>query len=129
MNARFLPAGDAALVVEFGDEIDRTLSERVLALAGRIRGAALAGVIHTVPTFRSVMVHYDPTATSGTVTCCPKLWRRRFAPPCLVRQWRDGAGGLCSDTHGEGFVELVESARSRQQLCAKRRPIRDEDQQ
>lgn len=65
MDARFLPAGDTALVVEFGDEIDRTLSERALALAGRIRGAALAGVIHTVPTFRSVMVHYDPIATSG----------------------------------------------------------------
>ena len=65
MDARFLPAGDTALVVEFGDAIDPALSERVLALAGRIRGAALSGVIDTVPTFRSLMVHYDPTATSG----------------------------------------------------------------
>jgi inhibitor of KinA len=66
MDARFLPAGDTAMVVEFGDEIDRTLSERVLRLAEQIRGAAIAGVIETVPTFRSLMVHYDPLATSGT---------------------------------------------------------------
>jgi len=38
----------------------------VLRLAKQIRGAAIAGVIETVPTFRSLMVHYDPLATSGT---------------------------------------------------------------
>jgi inhibitor of KinA len=66
MDARFLPAGDTALVIEFGDEIDRTLSERVLRLSEQIRSAAIAGVIETVPTFRSLMVHYDPLATSAT---------------------------------------------------------------
>ena len=66
MDARFLPAGDTALAVEFGDEIDRALSERVLRLAEQIRGAAVVGVIETVPTFRSLMVHYDPLATSAT---------------------------------------------------------------
>jgi inhibitor of KinA len=66
MDARFLPAGDTALVIEFGDEIDRTLSERVLRLSEQIRSSAIAGVIETVPTFRSLMVHYDPLATSAT---------------------------------------------------------------
>jgi inhibitor of KinA len=65
MDVRFLSAADGALVVEFGDRIDRALSERVLALSGRIRAAALAGVIETVPTFRSLLVHYDPLRTSG----------------------------------------------------------------
>lgn len=65
MDARFLPAGDTALVVEFGEQIDRALSERVLRLADRIRDAGIAGVVETVPTFRSLMVHYDPLATSG----------------------------------------------------------------
>jgi len=65
MDGRFLPAGDTALVVEFGDEIDRTLSERVLRLSEQIRSAAVAGVTETVPTFRSLMVHYDPLATTG----------------------------------------------------------------
>jgi KipI family sensor histidine kinase inhibitor len=57
---RFLAAGDAALVVEFGNRVDRHLSALVLALAARMDNAKLAGVIETVPTFRSLMVHYDP---------------------------------------------------------------------
>jgi inhibitor of KinA len=55
-----LIAGDTALVVEFGDAVDRDLSAWVLALARRLNEARLAGVIETVPTFRSLMVYYDP---------------------------------------------------------------------
>jgi KipI family sensor histidine kinase inhibitor len=55
-----LSSGDTALVVEFGDRIDRTLSEEVLALRTRVDGAGIVGVVETVPTFRSLMVHYDP---------------------------------------------------------------------
>ncbi|MEO8667225.1 MAG: 5-oxoprolinase subunit PxpB [Bauldia sp.] len=62
---RFLPAGDTALVVEFGDRIDRALSERVLRLGERIRESALAGVTETVATFRSLLVHYDPLVTGA----------------------------------------------------------------
>src|SRR5262249_41444491 len=61
---RFLPAGDTALVVEFGDRVDAHLSALVLALAQKLEAAALAGVVETVPTFRSLMVHYDPLQTS-----------------------------------------------------------------
>ena len=61
---RFLPAGDTALVVEFGDRVDRGLSARVLALAQKLEAAQLAGVVEAVPTFRSLMVHYDPLQTS-----------------------------------------------------------------
>lgn len=57
---RFLHGGDTALVVEFGDRIDGGLSGLVLALARRLEGAAIPGVVETVPTFRSLMVHYDP---------------------------------------------------------------------
>jgi KipI family sensor histidine kinase inhibitor len=63
---RFLPAGDTAVVVEFGDGIDRALSSRVLALARALREAPPAGVVGVVPTFRSLLVHYDPLVTSGT---------------------------------------------------------------
>ena len=62
---RFLSAGDRALVVEFGDRVDRALSEAVLRLAASIRSSGLSGVIETVPTFRSLMVHYDPLVTGG----------------------------------------------------------------
>jgi KipI family sensor histidine kinase inhibitor len=57
---KVLPAGDTALVVEFGEGIDRQLSTLVLALARRIDEVRLAGVVQTVPTFRSLLVHYDP---------------------------------------------------------------------
>ena len=60
---RFLPAGDAALVVEFGSTIDRALSDRVLALSAVVGG--LEGVLVTVPTFRSLLVQYDPLRTSA----------------------------------------------------------------
>ena len=64
MMVRFLSAGDRALVIEFGECIDRALSDEVLRLDARLRSKALAGVVETVPTFRSLMVHYDPLVTT-----------------------------------------------------------------
>ena len=61
---RFLPVGDRALTIEFGDRIDRGLSREVLRLDHIIRAASPEGVIETVPTFRSLLVHYDPLVTS-----------------------------------------------------------------
>lgn len=62
---QFLAAGDTALVVEFGDRVDPHLSALVLALARRIEAAAIPGVVESVPTFRSLMVHYDPLQISN----------------------------------------------------------------
>ncbi|HEY5597636.1 MAG TPA: carboxyltransferase domain-containing protein, partial [Kiloniellales bacterium] len=62
---RFLPSGDTALTVELGDAIERGLSAAVVDLARRIDGAVLEGVVETVPTFRSILVHYDPLVTSA----------------------------------------------------------------
>ena len=57
---KVLPAGDTALVVEFGEHVDRRISTRVLALARRLAEARLDGIVEIVPTFRSLLVHYDP---------------------------------------------------------------------
>jgi KipI family sensor histidine kinase inhibitor len=57
---RFLASGDTALVVEFGDRMDRHVSALVLNLRRRVQEAGIAGVSEAVPTFRSLMVHYDP---------------------------------------------------------------------
>lgn len=56
------PAGDRALVVEFGEAIDPALSAMVTRLAARIAVERPAGVVETVPTYRSLMVHHDPVA-------------------------------------------------------------------
>lgn len=60
MTVHFLNAGDTAIVVQFGETIDRELSTRVLQLSRRIRSTELKGVTDLVPTFRSLLVHYDP---------------------------------------------------------------------
>lgn len=62
--ARLLASGDTALVVEFGETVDRALNAQVMALADRIEAAHLPGVVELVPTFRSLMIHYDPLLTS-----------------------------------------------------------------
>jgi KipI family sensor histidine kinase inhibitor len=60
-QCRIFANGDAALVVEFGDRIDLTLNERVLALADRIAAVGIVGIVETVPTFRSLMISFDPS--------------------------------------------------------------------
>lgn len=61
----FLDAGDTALIVEFGRDIDRRSSAMVIDLAARLAAADIPGVVETVPTFRSLMVHYDPVQLSA----------------------------------------------------------------
>jgi KipI family sensor histidine kinase inhibitor len=61
---KFLAAGDTALVVEYGEIIDPALIAAVQRLDRRLAAARLPGIVETVPSFRSLMVHYDPLATS-----------------------------------------------------------------
>src|SRR3954451_7570040 len=61
-SPRVLPCGDPPLAVEFGGEIDPATNARVLALDARV-SRGVPGVIETVPTYRSLLVHYDPVAT------------------------------------------------------------------
>jgi KipI family sensor histidine kinase inhibitor len=63
-SSRILVSGDTALVIEFGDRVDREANGLVLALAERIEAAAVPGIVEAVPTFRSLMLHYDPLTIS-----------------------------------------------------------------
>lgn len=54
----FRDAGECALVVEFGDRVDDALAAQVLALDAAL--PTVAGLQETVPTYRSLMLHYDP---------------------------------------------------------------------
>jgi len=58
-----VPAGDAALVVEFEERIDSAISARGAALAEAIVAQGLAGIRDVVPTYRSVTVYFDPLQT------------------------------------------------------------------
>lgn len=87
---RFLDAGECALVVEFGDRIDAALTARVLALDAALAVAPVPGVSECVPTYRSLMVHYDPLTLTrdALVAAVTAALPRTEAPPAPRRQWR-----------------------------------------
>jgi inhibitor of KinA len=66
---RFLPAGDLALSVEVGDDISVDVNTRVRALEYLIQQKGVPGVVETVPSFRALLVYYDPCVTSYAALC------------------------------------------------------------
>jgi KipI family sensor histidine kinase inhibitor len=63
---RYLSAGDAGLVVELGSEIDAAVNDRVVALAAALEAMGLPGIRECVPTYRSLLVQYDPVTLPRT---------------------------------------------------------------
>ena len=61
---KFLAAGDRAIVVELGDEISIECNRRVHSLHKAIEREAPPGVVDLIPTYRSLLVEYDPTHIS-----------------------------------------------------------------
>lgn len=60
----FLPAGDAAIVVELGDAISPAINRRVRSLSLALENGSVPGVVDFLPTYRSVLVYYDPLSVS-----------------------------------------------------------------
>jgi len=87
---RLLPSGDSAITVEFSRDIDDAANQRVLALDRTLVEAPIAGVTETVPTYRSLLVHYDPCgidfATLGEKLMA--LARRAVSAGTKARRWR-----------------------------------------
>ncbi len=115
---RLLPSGDAALTIEFGRDIDTEANRRVLALDHAIAGAKIAGVTETVPTYRSLLMHYDPVqigfaALSDRIL---PLIQPGESQTMTARRWRipvvyGGVHGLDLDdvarTHNLSTTELI----------------------
>lgn len=59
-DVRFLTTGDTSLCVEFGNEISPTLNTKIRAFNIALSGSGIPGIVETVPTYRSLMIHYDP---------------------------------------------------------------------
>ena len=57
---RFLPCGELAVSVELADEISREANARVLALEYLILERRVSGITETLPTYRSLLVYYEP---------------------------------------------------------------------
>ena len=107
---RYLNAGETALVVEFGHGIDPVTNARVLALDAALMQAELAGLVECVPTYRSLMIHYDPLVLSraalvGAVNAClttpipaivpRKLWT---LPACYDSDFAEDMDHVCQAT-------------------------------
>ena len=59
---RIVPAGDSAILIELGSEIDPTVNDQVYSLASDIENTNINGGTELVPTYRSLLVNYDPMA-------------------------------------------------------------------
>jgi KipI family sensor histidine kinase inhibitor len=57
---RIVPVGDAALTIELGDIIDLAINQRVFMLEQALQTTPAIGVIDLVPTYRSLLVLFDP---------------------------------------------------------------------
>ena len=87
---RLLPSGDSAITVEFSRNIDDAANRRVLALDRSLARETIAGVTEAVPTYRSLLVHYDPLqigfeALSERLAALALL---PVPPAARTRRWR-----------------------------------------
>lgn len=88
---RILQVGEAAFSVEFGNAIDPEINARVHALDREVSGRPWPGLIEAFPTYRSLLVHFDP------LECSPEEARAHIerlaseatnipAPPSAVKE-------------------------------------------
>lgn len=96
---RFLPLGDTALTIEFGDRLDAAVQAAVQSLDEQIMmdlrqtGAhpTLSGVIESIPSFRSLTLVFDPAITDVAQLQAGVMQRlAQSAAPVLAsrRHWR-----------------------------------------
>ena len=106
---RLLPSGDSAISVEFSRTIDDAANRRVLALDRAMAAEPVAGVTETVPTYRSLLVHYDPVQVGFAELCATLLGltRRPIPPAAKTRRWRIP---VCYG--GEHGIDLEEVAKA-----------------
>ena len=104
---RFLPAGESALVVEFGATIDPKIHDCVLALDAAIQQGNVEGVTETVPTYRSLMIHFDPhrLTAEGLIDAVAKVLYE--AVPCRMRRQRWHIPACYDPPHGEDIAEAA----------------------
>jgi KipI family sensor histidine kinase inhibitor len=57
---RILPAGDKAVVVEYGNEISEECNKRVLNLYSALKRQDVTGITSIIPTYRSLLIKYEP---------------------------------------------------------------------
>lgn len=105
---RLLPCGDAALTVELGDRIDPALNAAVLALDAAIAADPPAGLVETVPTYRSLLLAFGPDGYDLEAVAAhvrPLAAGLAGAPTPRARLWR-----VPSWFGGDAALDLADAA-------------------
>lgn len=55
-----LPVGDSALTLEFGQEINYEINNKIRVFNKKIKSLNINGIVETVPSFKSLLIYYDP---------------------------------------------------------------------
>ena len=63
-DVRFLIAGDSSLCAEFGNEISKEINAQIRAFNILLKESGIAGIVETIPTYRSLLIQYDPGVIS-----------------------------------------------------------------
>lgn len=63
-SARYLPSGDKGIVIEFGNAISSEINKKVRAMFLAVESSPIPGLISFVPTYRSLLIEYDPLKIS-----------------------------------------------------------------
>ena len=61
---RFLLNGDTAVSAVFGDRISEEVNQTIRAFQLLLTERKVPGIVETVPTYCSLMIHYDPDRIS-----------------------------------------------------------------
>jgi len=121
-------AGDRCLILEFGQTIERSLVDHVVAMNARISAARienkLVGIEECVPTFRSLAVIYNPLvvhpnhlieqlkeldSTAGDITVADK--KNLVLPVCYGKEFGPDISDVAALTglDEDGVIELHQS--------------------
>jgi KipI family sensor histidine kinase inhibitor len=106
-----LPSGDSAITVEFSKQIDDAANQRVLALDRALTEAPIEGITETVPTYRSLLVHYDPGRIAFDALGAQLVARAEVPAPVATkpRRWRVPVA-----YGGENGIDLEDVAKARE---------------
>ena len=57
---KYLPVGDSALSLEFGEDINYEINNKIRVFNKKIKSLNIDGIVETVPSFKALLIYYDP---------------------------------------------------------------------